>query len=145
MDTPSDEFAKFDQMLRKKKNQSPLDKEKDIESALDWCKNMDVSPVDDHGVSADLASKPWIVLQGLIPINNDPDEDWDPSNTSIVNILVVPEIGPTAVLAVVVMFVKSYDCCHATGSYSHIIINFITATPTTQRRQNQKNDVISRM
>jgi hypothetical protein len=39
MDTPTDEFAKIDKMLPKKKGESPLQRAKDIENRLDWCRN----------------------------------------------------------------------------------------------------------
>jgi hypothetical protein len=39
---PTGEFKKIDQMLPKKKGESPQDRARDIESGLDWCRNKGV-------------------------------------------------------------------------------------------------------
>jgi hypothetical protein len=50
MDTDG-QFNKLDQMLPTKRSQSPEDRAKDIESALDWCRNHSVLPLDDGSLS----------------------------------------------------------------------------------------------
>jgi hypothetical protein len=42
----ADELKKIDQLLPKK-NQSPLDRAKEIEGCLDWFRNNNMSPVDE--------------------------------------------------------------------------------------------------
>jgi hypothetical protein len=42
---PTGEFKKIDQMLPKKKGESPQDRDRDIESGLDWCRNLGVTPL----------------------------------------------------------------------------------------------------
>ncbi len=41
---PTWEFKKIDQLLPKKKGEKRKDRAKDIESALDWCRNKEVKP-----------------------------------------------------------------------------------------------------
>jgi hypothetical protein len=41
---PTGEFKKNDQVLPKKKGENGKDRAKDIESALDWCRNKKVKP-----------------------------------------------------------------------------------------------------
>merc|ERR1712106_326118 len=47
---PSGDFTRVDQMIPKKKGQKPKDRARDIESALDWMRNHDVSPDDEEFV-----------------------------------------------------------------------------------------------
>ena len=67
LDTPNDEFAKIDQMLPQKKGQSPQDRAKDIESALDWCRERGVPPADDYGTPADFEKIPSIPVSKRSP------------------------------------------------------------------------------
>jgi hypothetical protein len=48
--TPTDRSAKIDQMLPRKKHQTPPDRARDIEGALDWTRIFSVVPADDQNV-----------------------------------------------------------------------------------------------
>jgi hypothetical protein len=68
MDTPDDEFAKIDQMLPKKKNQTPRDRARDIEGALDWIRN--TTPVE----SGDTDTPPFKKLPNVPGTRRSPED-----------------------------------------------------------------------
>ena len=78
LDTPNDEFAKIDQMLPKKKGQSPQDRAKEIESALDWLRQNNISPADE-----DFPDK--FNKIGSIPVSKRSPEDRKKDTDTILN------------------------------------------------------------
>jgi hypothetical protein len=47
----ADEFRRLDQILPTKKGESPEDRARDIESALDWCRSNNVSSIDEDVIN----------------------------------------------------------------------------------------------
>ena len=44
---PTGDFKKLDSLIPSKSGQSPMERARELEGALDWCSNNDVSPCDD--------------------------------------------------------------------------------------------------
>eukprot|EP00529_Nitzschia_sp_RCC80_P034551 CAMPEP_0113455244 /NCGR_PEP_ID=MMETSP0014_2-20120614/8275_1 /TAXON_ID=2857 /ORGANISM="Nitzschia sp." /LENGTH=96 /DNA_ID=CAMNT_0000346667 /DNA_START=31 /DNA_END=318 /DNA_ORIENTATION=+ /assembly_acc=CAM_ASM_000159 len=68
-----EEFKKIDQMLPHKKGQSPLQRSKDIEGAMDWMRNRGVSPAVDADTPFD--SLPSIPISKRSPEERQQDVD----------------------------------------------------------------------
>ena len=74
----ADEFKKIDSMLPRKKGQTPLDRAKEIESALDWCRNKNVLPSDEPNV-------PGFEKMPSIPVSKRSPEDRKQDTDDILN------------------------------------------------------------
>ena len=70
--------SKIDQMLPTKKGQSPQDRAKEIEGALDWCRQHGVMPSDDGPV-------PGFNKVGSIPVSRRSPEERKADVDSVLN------------------------------------------------------------